>query len=955
MKKSQLLDARRNIRKEFVAFFSIIMISLMAAMAYLGIAYTAGALKQDAVSYFNAQEFWDADITSTMLMTDEDLDAVRAVQGVHEVERVWQVDTTLRIGGDNTAVSVISLPEHISVPVVLAGRLPETAKECAIEKELADECGLEVGQQLHIDCDAIMDADPLTENDLVITGVFYTPDHFSYMVPVTPYIIVTQDCFNKEGLDGAFMKARIRIEGAPENRYSDAYWDVVNPVIDALETLGDERALARTESIRSGIEDTIREGRQEVDKAREELRRGQDELDQAREELDAAKEQLEDAKEQLRLAREKQEELAQLGAAGTGLPTGGTGLAGMTGTELPGGVTNLPGTDGTGLPAEAPEQPEIDESKIEDMEREIEDGEQEITDAERELAEGEKTLQEAEARLEEAREKLDAVGECRWVVLNGNGNPGFVYGAANSDKLASLSMSFSTIFLIVGALVIYATISRMVEQQRRLIGVNKALGVYNREIFAKYLIFACGAVALGVGVGVALAWGPMQRAVLHSYEAHLNYGEGARCFLPVDTVLVVAGALAISLITVYLGCSNLLRNTALALMQGASPNSIGRKTTRSSAKKSLFFRLILRNMVTDRTRVLVTIASIAGGCVLMVVGFTLRYGISGVPDRQFGGIVTYDAEVFYDVGENADAASELEDILNQNALQHISVSKVSSIFEADEKLNALTIIVAEKGDLQGYFALQDVACGEATDVPDSGALVPRRFWEYYGIDVGRTVPVIDSGMKRYALPIAGVFENYYGQIFFMTPQGYAETFGAAPERNCFFVKTGDMPIDVLQSRLESVEGFVRIVDAAADRTMIEQFTSSLNFVVYLMLFIAGVMACFIVANFTVTFIQRKTGELTIMRINGFTSSECIRYLAADLVLTTVLGTAVGLVIGGLMGSRILGVTETPYIQMVREPRLESFLFSALITFGFSILTNGVVLRRIHKLKLTDIN
>ena len=46
-----------------------------------------------------------------------------------------------------------------------------------------------------------MDADPLTENDLVITGVFYTPDHFSYMVPVTPYIIVTQDCFNKEGLD----------------------------------------------------------------------------------------------------------------------------------------------------------------------------------------------------------------------------------------------------------------------------------------------------------------------------------------------------------------------------------------------------------------------------------------------------------------------------------------------------------------------------------------------------------------------------------------------------------------------------------------------------------------------------------------------------------------------------------------------------------------------------------
>ena len=122
-----------------------------------------------------------------------------------------------------------------------------------------------------------------------------------------------------------------------------------------------------------------------------------------------------------------------------------------------------------------------------------------------------------------------------------------------------------------------------------------------------------------------------------------------------------------------------------------------------------------------------------------------------------------------------------------------------------------------------------------------------------------------------------------------------------------------------------------------------------------MLFIAAVMACFIVANFTMTYIQRKTGELTIMRINGFTSRECIRYVALDLVVTTVLGTLIGLVVGGFMGARILGVTETPYIQMIREPRLESYLYAALVTFGFSAITNSFALRRIRNLKLTDIN
>ena len=149
-------------------------------------------------------------------------------------------------------------------------------------------------------------------------------------------------------------------------------------------------------------------------------------------------------------------------------------------------------------------------------------------------------------------------------------------------------------------------------------------------------------------------------------------------------------------------------------------------------------------------------------------------------------------------------------------------------------------------------------------------------------------------------------------------------------------------------------GLVSVNDAAAERAMIEQFSSSLNFVVYFMLFLAGMMACFIVANFTVTFIQRKTGELTIMRINGFTSGECVRYVAVDLIVTTVLGTAVGLAAGGFMGAHILSVTEAPYIQMIREPRAESFLYAALITFVFSAITNSLALRRIRRLKLTDL-
>lgn len=994
------------------------MIGLLAAVAYLGIAYSAAALKQDALLFFNNRELWDVEVTSTMLMTDEDLEEIRSVPGVGEAEPVWQIDTRLHLDNRKTAVSVVSLPEKISLPVLLEGRMPEQAGECAVEQNLAEDLGLSVGQRLTVNCDPIMDVDPLAEHDFEITGVFHTPDHFSYMVPVTPYIFVQENAFNREGLQGAFMKARIRVEGAPDNRYSKEYWAVVDPVIAALESLAETRTVIRVDGIREVFEENIREGEEKIESAKLELGNAQQKIEEGWQELASIEKQLEpvpglleDGAAKLHQGEEKLEAALELMEQWGIRIAGGAGLVDRL-EDVRYLLNNAEAflaraSEGRTIPAEAFElyaknadhfahmttMQALDELErlsggildlsrykgklkllqdgIDEYERgrldyyysgeqyldaltTVNNGRKKLLDGEKELAEGEEKLRGAEQELASAKEQLNNIGTCRWIMLNNNGNPGFIYAAANSDKLSSLSMSFSSIFLVVGALVIYATISRMVEQQRKLIGVNKALGLFNREIFGKYLIFACSAVLLGIGLGVFLAWLPMQRAVLNSYESHLNYGTGPRSFLPYDTGLVVAGAVGISFLAVYLGCSQLLRQTALALMQGAVSAVKKKKTLRSSAKKSLYVRLILRNMRTDWNRVLVTIVSIAGGCVLMVVGFTLRYGISGVPDRQFGGIMTYEAEVVYDTDANENVVSDIEAILQENALQYVNLRKQSTVYEVNETLNALTLIVAEDGALDGFYTLRGIDRGESLRLPDSGALVPKRFSEHYAAVPGDNVTVYDSAMNRCDLKIADIFENYYGQIFFLTPGGYEEAFGTAAENNCFFVRTGGMSLDDLRQKLDGVEGLVNVNDAAAERTMIEQFTSGLNFVVYLMLFIAAMMSCFIVANFTMTFIQRKTAELTIMRINGFTAAECIRYVAVDLVVTTVLGTLVGLGVGGVMGQRILRVTETPYIQMIREPRLESFLFASLFTFAFSLLTNGYALRRIRRLKLTDL-
>ena len=985
MTRTQFLDARRNVRKELVAYLSIVIIGMLASLSFLGIAYSAATLKKDALHYFNTRGLWDLEVASTMLLDEEDLEAIRALPGVAAAERVWQIDAKVRVGENDTNVSVMSLPGEISRPVLLEGRLPETLAECAVEKELLDSCGLSLGQEITLDGGTVYDIEPLLVRRCVITGVFQTPDHITFMVSATPYVLVPAESFNREGLDGAFMKVRIRVEGAPEDRYGDAYREAVSPVQEALEALGKERAPARSEKLRGVYQAQINEARSKLDEGKTQLEEAENKLAEARAQMAEAGEFLLSVRGQLdtgaKLLEDGEKLVAEYSQLVRGLKTGGVNWAknNISPSDLPEwfplpydafiALLEVKGDEaidwacGVAENKLAAYRAQVNAARRDwyyageeylDAVTRYEQGLKQLEEGERQYAEGQAAWNEGERKLQDARDKLEAIGGSRWVVLNDRGNAGFLYAEANFEKLSSLSMSFSSIFLVVGALVIYATVGRMVEQQRKLVGATKAMGLYNREVLAKYLYFACTATMLGVGLGVLLARLPLQRAILSSYEKLLTYGTGTGSFLKRETGLVVAGALAISVLAVYLACGQLLKLSAIELMQGTVPSG-GRKKARRSAKRRLFTRLIFRNMRTDLSRVTVTTVSIAGGCMLMMIGFTLRYGITGVPDRQFGGIQTYEAEVFFEPGQNADAAEEIGEILERNALNYVRVYKSSGVFEANGSLDTLTMIAAGKGTLDGFFSLRSLDGGTALELPDSGALVPRRFWEYYGLGAGDGVMVYDSAMELCRLGIAGVFENYYGQLFFLTPQSYEQAFGAAPEPNCFFVKTGGMSLDELRQELSEVRGVTKVSDANADRNVIGQFTAALNFVVWLSLFLAAMMACFIVANFTVTYVQRKTRELTIMRINGFSTRACVVYCAVDLAVTTALGTLLGLALGNWLGQAILRTTETPYIQMIRESDVRSFLFSALITCGFSVLINIYALRRIRDLKLADIN
>ena len=591
---------------------------------------------------------------------------------------------------------------------------------------------------------------------------------------------------------------------------------------------------------------------------------------------------------------------------------------------------------------------------VEQGKADIEQGKRDLADGEQEYAQGQADYEDGKQQIADAQQELDDLGICHWVILNNRCNVGCDFVKTNADSLSSISLSFSLIFMGIGALVIYSTIARMVEEQQKLVGTVKAMGFYNREVSFKYLFFGVGATVIGVLLGILFSYFAMQKLLLFAEGIPLTFGTVPSIFLPVPTLTVLAGALALSVLAVLFAARTLLRSSAVTLMAGPQPKGM-HGGGRVNSRKSLYSRLILRNMRTDSLRVAVTTVSIMGCCLLLVCGFNLKFAISRVNERQFGQIIRFEGELYYDSAKAADAEEKLRRILDREGLVSLAVKKEDLLFRGDDTISTGTVVVGEAEPLSAFYGMKDYETKEPLTLTDEGVLVSSGFTDYFDLHAGDSFLLYDAGMDQLDVQIAGVFGNYLSHRIFFTPAGYAASMGEAAENNCFLVKLGSMSLDELQQQVQDVPGFRSLKDATADRARFDIMSMILNVIIVTLLILAAVMVYFILMNLTMTYIQRKSRELTVMRVNGFSTRECIRYAAWDLVLTTLAGVALGLFFGIRIASWIERMLEGPYAQFVREPDLRTFLFSALITLFFSIVINGYALGTIRKLKLSDIN
>ena len=103
-------DILRSITGSWGRFLAIVGIVALGCGFYAGLRMTAPDMDGAADAYYDETSLMDIRVVSTLGLTDADLEALRQVDGVEEVEGAFEMDAMVTLNDEQYAVRIHSMP-----------------------------------------------------------------------------------------------------------------------------------------------------------------------------------------------------------------------------------------------------------------------------------------------------------------------------------------------------------------------------------------------------------------------------------------------------------------------------------------------------------------------------------------------------------------------------------------------------------------------------------------------------------------------------------------------------------------------------------------------------------------------------------------------------------------------------------------------------------------------------
>ena len=333
-------ELTRSVRGSVGRFLAIAGIVALGCGFFAGLSMAGLDMRLAADALYDGTGLYDVRVVSTMGLTQEQLDIIASVDGVEAIMPGHAVDATVSLEDMQFTARIASIPvdsarasvasdseqsvatddpSYLNRLVLAEGRWPEAANECLASADRSSGKVAAVGDTIRVLYGASSLDDVLEVRELTVVGLVHSSSYVSNATMgytslgsglIDQFLYVPWAAFAE---DLPYTEVFLTVEGAADELAgSDAYWDVVDRVTDALDGKADRIAASRLAEVRLDAQEQVDDATREYEDERAKV---EQELDDARQQLDEALATLEESAAQLadgesQLAR-GQEDLAE--------------------------------------------------------------------------------------------------------------------------------------------------------------------------------------------------------------------------------------------------------------------------------------------------------------------------------------------------------------------------------------------------------------------------------------------------------------------------------------------------------------------------------------------------------------------------------------------------------------------------------------------------------------------
>ena len=721
-----------------------------------------------------------------------------------------------------------------------------------------------------------------------------------------------------------------------------------------------EQELGQQEAALPAAQEQINQGWQELETQEKTLEESRAQLKEQEGVLNASQEQLDAAKERLYSGQ------AQIDANEEKISAGEAEIAANE-EKLSSGEAEIAANEKK--LADAQKEIEENEQKLKDAKKDIEKAEKDLKQGRQEYEDGKKEAEDeiadGEQKIADAQEEIDKIEKPEWIISDRNDLPEYSDYGDNADRIKNIGQVFPVIFFLVAALVSLTTMTRMVEEQRTQIGTMKALGYGKYAIAFKYLLYALlatvGGSIMGVLIGEKIlpyiiinAYGIMYNNMVSNFKVHyeLKFALIASCAATVCTL----GATIFS-------CYKALAETPASLMRPPAPKEGKRilieRMTFIWKHLSFTWKSTLRNLFRYKKRLFMTIFGIAGSMALMLVGFGIRDSIMDIAKRQYKILQHYDGTIIDDEDATDAQRAQLEQFLENNPdierYTHVQLTKMAVSRKGKSDISVYVYVPENLENFKKDVTLKSRTTSDTYELTDNGAVISEKTASLTGLSVGDDLTIIRDD-KEYPVRISAITENYMGHYIYMTPEVYKETFGE--EADCvnivFTLKENRKnEMETVGNEILKYPAALSISYISSLEAQLDRMLGSLGLVIVVLIISAGMLAFVVLYNLNNINITERQRELATLKVLGFYDKEVSAYVYRENIILTLIGVAAGAVFGIFLHRYIIQTVEVDAVMFGRNIKGISFLYSGLLTIGFSLIVNLFMHQKLKKIDMVE--